>query len=236
MECLILGSTLSATDPVTILAIFNTFKVDPKLYSVIFGESILNDAVSIVLYETLSQFHGADLKMSSFFRGAGIFFLSFSGSMALGVTFALACSLGLKHSKVGSFPGIESCLVSLIAYTSYFFSNGIGMSGLSAFHSFILPFSFHSRYRVSHFLRYHSEALCLPQYEYEDTTNYQIHVSCPCATLRKLHFCGFNGYLRQFQLNLSRSTSVSLFSRKMLRNSSLYSSLLLVWLSLLVDI
>ncbi|TIA96801.1 hypothetical protein E3P94_03071 [Wallemia ichthyophaga] len=130
VECLILGSTLSATDPVTILAIFNTFKVDPKLYSVIFGESILNDAVSIVLYETLSQFHGADLKMSSFFRGAGIFFLSFSGSMALGVTFALACSLGLKHSKVGSFPGIESCLVSLIAYTSYFFSNGIGMSGI----------------------------------------------------------------------------------------------------------
>ncbi|TIB73768.1 sodium/hydrogen exchanger [Wallemia mellicola] len=130
VECLILGSTLSATDPVTILAIFNTYKVDPKLYSVIFGESILNDAVSIVLYETLSQFHGADLKMSSFFRGSGIFFLSFSGSMALGVIFALACSLGLKHSKVGSYPGIESCLVSLIAYTSYFFSNGIGMSGI----------------------------------------------------------------------------------------------------------
>jgi sodium/hydrogen exchanger-like protein 6/7 len=51
LECLIFGSTLSATDPVTILAIFNTYKVDPKLYSVIFGESILNDAVSIVMYE-----------------------------------------------------------------------------------------------------------------------------------------------------------------------------------------
>ena len=51
LECLIFGSTLSATDPVTILAIFNQYKVDPKLYSVIFGESILNDAVSIVMYE-----------------------------------------------------------------------------------------------------------------------------------------------------------------------------------------
>lgn len=51
LECLIFGSTLSATDPVTILAIFNQQKVDPKLYSVIFGESILNDAVSIVMYE-----------------------------------------------------------------------------------------------------------------------------------------------------------------------------------------
>ena len=51
IECLIFGSTLSATDPVTILSIFNQYKVDPKLYTVIFGESLLNDAVSIVMYE-----------------------------------------------------------------------------------------------------------------------------------------------------------------------------------------
>jgi len=62
LECLIFGSTLSATDPVTILAIFNQYKVDPKLYTVIFGESLLNDAVSIVMYEyvpfhSLRNFH-----------------------------------------------------------------------------------------------------------------------------------------------------------------------------------
>jgi len=51
LECLIFGSTLSATDPVTIISIFNSYKVDPKLFSIIFGESLLNDAVSIVLYE-----------------------------------------------------------------------------------------------------------------------------------------------------------------------------------------
>lgn len=51
IECLAFGSTLSATDPVTILAIFNQYKVDPKLYTIIFGESLLNDAVSIVMYE-----------------------------------------------------------------------------------------------------------------------------------------------------------------------------------------
>ena len=51
LDCLTFGSALSATDPVTILAIFNQYKVDPKLYSVIFGESLLNDAVSIVMYQ-----------------------------------------------------------------------------------------------------------------------------------------------------------------------------------------
>ena len=55
LECLIFGSTLSATDPVTILAIFNQYKVDPKPYTIIFGESLLNDAVSIVMYEYVSS-------------------------------------------------------------------------------------------------------------------------------------------------------------------------------------
>ncbi|KAG8908478.1 monovalent cation:H+ antiporter, CPA1 (nhx1), partial [Tulasnella sp. 417] len=130
IECLIFGSTLSATDPVTILAIFNQYKVDPKLYSVIFGESILNDAVSIVMYETLSQFHGSEIYVSSIFHGIGIFLFSFISSMALGVIFGLGCSLGLKHSNLNLYPGIESCLVALIAYTSYFFSNGLHMSGI----------------------------------------------------------------------------------------------------------
>ncbi|KAF8970666.1 Sodium/hydrogen exchanger family-domain-containing protein [Flammula alnicola] len=130
IECLIFGSTLSATDPVTILAIFNQYKVDPKLYTVIFGESLINDAVSIVMYETLSQFHGTEVYLTSIFHGIGIFLLSFSVSMALGVAFGLATSLMLKHSYLHLYPSIESCLVALCAYTCYFFSNGLSMSGI----------------------------------------------------------------------------------------------------------
>ncbi|EKM52396.1 uncharacterized protein PHACADRAFT_260743 [Phanerochaete carnosa HHB-10118-sp] len=130
IECLTFGSTLSATDPVTILAIFNQYKVDPKLYTIIFGESLLNDAVSIVMYETLSQFHGTEIYAWSIFHGIGIFLLSFSVSMALGVVFGLAMSLLLKHSSLSHYPGIESCLVALSAYTCYFFSNGTSMSGI----------------------------------------------------------------------------------------------------------
>ncbi|KAJ6463530.1 Sodium/hydrogen exchanger family-domain-containing protein [Mycena sanguinolenta] len=131
VECLKFGSTLSATDPVTILAIFNQYKVDPKLYTVIFGESLLNDAVSIVLYETLTKFHGLEeIYVSSIFKGTGMFLASFSVSMALGVAFGLAMSLLLKHSHLNLYPSIESCLVALCAYTCYFFSNGLTMSGI----------------------------------------------------------------------------------------------------------
>lgn len=130
LECLIFGSTLSATDPVTILAIFNQYKVDPKLYNIIFGESLLNDAVSIVMYETLSKFHGSEFQLSSLFHGVGLFLLNFSVSMALGIAFGLFMSLILKHSYLSQFPKIESCLVALCAYTCYFFSNGLSMSGI----------------------------------------------------------------------------------------------------------
>lgn len=58
VDAISVGATLSATDPVTILSIFNTYKVDPKLYTIIFGESLLNDAICIVMFETAQKFHG----------------------------------------------------------------------------------------------------------------------------------------------------------------------------------
>jgi solute carrier family 9 (sodium/hydrogen exchanger), member 6/7 len=50
--------------------------------------------------------------------------------MALGVAFGLAMSLVLKHSSLTAYPSIETCLVALCAYTCYFFSNGLSMSGI----------------------------------------------------------------------------------------------------------
>ncbi|ETE62124.1 hypothetical protein L345_12122, partial [Ophiophagus hannah] len=48
-DCLLFGSFMSATDPVTVLAIFHELHVDIDLYTLLFGESVLNDAVAIVL-------------------------------------------------------------------------------------------------------------------------------------------------------------------------------------------
>ncbi|PNS15448.1 sodium/hydrogen exchanger 3 [Sphaceloma murrayae] len=122
VEAMAVGATLSATDPVTILAIFNTYKVDPKLYTVIFGESILNDAVAIVLFETAQKYmDGArerNLSILSLFESIGIFLLVFTASLAIGLMIGVGTSLLLKYTKIRRFPKIESCLVVLIAYAS----------------------------------------------------------------------------------------------------------------------
>jgi len=134
VEAMSVGATLSATDPVTILAIFNTYKVDPKLYTIIFGESILNDAIAIVLFETAQKYKpGADagkLTILSLFESIGVFMLVFFGSLLIGIVVGVGTSLLLKLTHVRRDPKIESCLVFLIAYASYFFANAIHMSGI----------------------------------------------------------------------------------------------------------
>lgn len=134
IEALSVGATLSATDPVTILAIFNTYKVDPKLYTVIFGESILNDAIAIVIFDTAQRYkpngkNGGSLTIASSFEAIGIFLLVFFGSLLMGVVVGIGTALLLKFTLVRRFPKIESCLIILIAYASYFFANAAQMSG-----------------------------------------------------------------------------------------------------------
>lgn len=91
------------------------------------------ELTALIIIRTLSKFKDSDVfhpGFSAVFHGIGIFLVSFSGSMALGVICGLAMSLLLKHSSLHQYPHIESCLVSLVAYTSYFLSNGLSMSGI----------------------------------------------------------------------------------------------------------
>lgn len=132
IDAISVGATLSATDPVTILAIFNSYKVDPKLYTIIFGESILNDAIAIVIFESAqnaSKGNGGAIGIWSLFHGIWYFLTEFFGSLAIGAIVGILAALGLKYTYVRRYPKIESCLIVLIAYATYFFSQAVQMSG-----------------------------------------------------------------------------------------------------------
>ena len=79
------------------LAIFHALDIDPVLNMLVFGESILNDAVSIVLATTVLEAGLSTDVVSStatrVFQGIGRFFIVFFGSSAIGVVFALLASL-----------------------------------------------------------------------------------------------------------------------------------------------
>jgi NhaP-type Na+/H+ or K+/H+ antiporter len=50
------GALISSVDPVATLSILGdeNIRADPLLYSLVFGESVLNDAVAIVLFKYVS--------------------------------------------------------------------------------------------------------------------------------------------------------------------------------------
>ena len=191
VDAISVGATLSATDPVTILAIFNTYKVDPKLYTIIFGESILNDAVAIVLFETTQRYKeggaAGTLGFISLLEGVGIFLAVFFGSLFIGVVVGVGTALGLKYTYVRRFPKIESCLIILIAYASYFLSNGLRMSGTKC-GSGLLSMLTLCRNRHTPVLWNFAEALCILQHVSSNTAHYEISVPSPRSTIREFCF------------------------------------------------
>ncbi|KAJ2813636.1 monovalent cation:H+ antiporter, CPA1 (nhx1), partial [Coemansia furcata] len=132
LDSLILGTILSATDPVTILAVFEQLRVDPKLFSIIFGETVFNDAVAIVLFVTLSNLRasGRDFTMSALPSMLGSFMFVFSASLLVGVAMGVFMALLCKHARLYEYPSIEASLVLLLAYQAYLFSNAIDLSGI----------------------------------------------------------------------------------------------------------
>ncbi|CAK0790086.1 unnamed protein product, partial [Prorocentrum cordatum] len=51
--CLLFGAICAATDPVAVVALFNTLGVSPRLTMLVSGESLLNDGTAIVLFQVL---------------------------------------------------------------------------------------------------------------------------------------------------------------------------------------
>jgi sodium/hydrogen exchanger-like protein 6/7 len=64
------------------------------------------------------------------FKGIGLFLGVFWTSTFIGIMYGVVVALMLKYSQLHRFPGIETCIVFLMAYSSYFLSNGTKMSGI----------------------------------------------------------------------------------------------------------
>ncbi|XP_041040532.1 sodium/hydrogen exchanger 3-like [Carcharodon carcharias] len=133
LEFLLFGSLIAAVDPVAVLAVFEEVHVNEVLFIIVFGESLLNDAVTVVLYNVFKSFVevGAEnVEIPDYFKGIVSFFVVSLGGTAVGIIFAFILSLVTrftKHVRV-----IEPGFVFVISYLSYLTAEMLSLSAILA--------------------------------------------------------------------------------------------------------
>lgn len=95
-ESFAFGSLISATDPVAVLAVFKALNADDQLFSLVFGESIMNDAVSIVLYRTIISGTKQENNFKHVIQTGFNFTKVIFGSIVVGAGLALVSALIIK--------------------------------------------------------------------------------------------------------------------------------------------
>jgi len=135
LELLAFGALISATDPVSTLAVFSSKKVDPRLFYLVFGESVINDAVGLVLFEALAHLieNHADGELAvgeEIFQFMFDFLTGFVGSLCLGVVFGLAVAYLFKKVDMRSTPLLELCLYVVIMYFPFVVAEILRLSGI----------------------------------------------------------------------------------------------------------
>uniref|UniRef100_A0AAQ5Y457 Sodium/hydrogen exchanger n=1 Tax=Amphiprion ocellaris TaxID=80972 RepID=A0AAQ5Y457_AMPOC len=137
-DCLFFGAIISATDPVTVLAIFNELHADGDLYALLFGESVMNDAVAIVLSSSIVAYQpsGTNTHMfdaSAFFKSVGVFLGIFSGSFLMGAATGVVTALiSFSFTKLHCFPLLETALFFLMSWSTFLLAEACGFTGVVA--------------------------------------------------------------------------------------------------------
>ena len=131
-EILLFASVISATDTIAALTFISEDK-EPKLFAILFGEGVVNDAVCIVLYRILREF---TLSGNEFTSSTPIMMFSKFLSLAfysflIGLLMGCICAYMLKYfltKQIKLNRTQEISIILFFAFISYTFSEELGLS------------------------------------------------------------------------------------------------------------
>ena len=129
------ASLIAATDPVAVLAIFQEIGVNISLYFTVFGESLLNDGISVVLYNSMvalgqiesDSADGTVDKMNYLLAFLSFFTVVFGGLM-IGISIGILTSIIVRFTS--QTQSIEPFVIIIMAYISYILSETVHWSGI----------------------------------------------------------------------------------------------------------
>uniref|UniRef100_A0A8D3D6L2 Sodium/hydrogen exchanger n=1 Tax=Scophthalmus maximus TaxID=52904 RepID=A0A8D3D6L2_SCOMX len=131
LPCLLFGSIVSAVDPVAVLAVFEEIHINELLHILVFGESLLNDAVTVVLYHLFDEYSAAGpVTVLDAFLGVISFLVVALGGVLVGAIYGFLSAFTSRftsHTRV-----IEPLFVFVYSYMAYLSAEMFHLSGIMA--------------------------------------------------------------------------------------------------------
>lgn len=133
LDTFLFSALISAVDPVAVLAVFEEIHVNEVLYIVVFGESLLNDAVTVVLYNMFDAYVGMgqeNIKYTDILSGFASFIVVALGGTLIGIIWGFLTGFVTRftnHVRV-----IEPIFIFVMSYLAYLNAEIFHMSGILA--------------------------------------------------------------------------------------------------------
>ncbi|KAH9496909.1 Sodium/hydrogen exchanger 2, partial [Bulinus truncatus] len=129
LQVMVFSSLIVAVDPVAVLAVFNEIGVNHVLYFLVFGESLLNDGVTVVLYKVFQAYNNMD-EISGFhiFLGLVKFFVVCLGGLLIGIIAGIATALLTKHAQ--HVKVAQPLIIYSMAYLGFLMAELFEFSGI----------------------------------------------------------------------------------------------------------
>uniref|UniRef100_A0A4W6EFK9 Sodium/hydrogen exchanger n=1 Tax=Lates calcarifer TaxID=8187 RepID=A0A4W6EFK9_LATCA len=131
LQYLLFGSLMAAVDPVAVIAVFEQVHVNEVLFILVFGESLLNDGVTVVLFNVFDAFvslGGSQIDAVEIIKGIISFFVVAFGGSLLGFVFGLLVSLLTRCTK--NIQIIEPGFIFVLGYLAYLTAEMLSLSAI----------------------------------------------------------------------------------------------------------
>ncbi|CAN0855954.1 Sodium/hydrogen exchanger 2 [Linum grandiflorum] len=125
-----IGAIFSATDSVCTLQVLNQDET-PLLYSLVFGEGVVNDATSVVLFNAIQSIDFSNISSIASLEFVGSFLYLLLSSTVLGVAVGLLSAYTIKTLCFGRHStDREVSIMILMAYLSYMLAELFSLSAI----------------------------------------------------------------------------------------------------------
>lgn len=129
------SSLIAAVDPVAVIAVFEEVDADKALYFLVFGEALLNDGVTFVLFEGFKELAvvpgGHTIPTSSFLFVLTSFLTAPVGGLACGTVCGLISAFLTRYTP-SSAAHLEPVILASLAMLAYVVSAKLGWSAILA--------------------------------------------------------------------------------------------------------